>query len=65
MTETKRSRRRLSPGSRSTGGRCTGTKEELVEGDESGTSGISLLDGGDEFDRPTPLDKKVTGLVSS
>jgi len=64
-TETKRSRRRLLPGSRSTGGYYTGVKEELVESNESGTSGVSSVRGEDEFDRPTPLDKKATGLVSS
>jgi len=65
MTEAKRGRRRLPSGSGSTGGGCTNAVKELVEGNESGTSGISSVRGEDEFDRPTPLDKKATGPVSS
>jgi len=64
-TEAKRGGRRLSSRSGSAGGGCTGVKEELVKGNESGTSGFSSIRGGDEFDRPTPLDKKATGPVSS
>jgi len=39
-----------------TGGGCTGAEEELVEEDESGTSGISSIQGENEFDRPTSFD---------
>jgi len=63
--EAKKGGRRLSPGSGSTGGGRTGTEEELVETDESGSSGVSSIQKGDECDRPTPLDKKTTDLVSS
>jgi len=63
-TETKRGRRRLLPGSRSTGGCRTGAAKKLVEGNESGTSGVSSVRGGNEFDQPTSLDKKTTGPVS-
>jgi len=58
-------RQRLLPGSRSTGGSHTGTEEELVETDESGTSGISSVREGNEFDQPTPFDKKTIGLLPS
>jgi len=63
--EAKRGGRRLPSESGSTGGGRTSAAKELVEGDESGTSGISSVRGGDEFDRPTPLDKKAMGPVSS
>jgi len=64
-TEAKKGRRCLSPGSGSTGGGRTGAEEELVETDESGSSGVSSIQEGDECDRPTSLDKKTTDLVSS
>jgi len=51
-------------GGGSTGGGCTDATKELVEEDESGTIGVSSVRGGDEFDRLTPLDEKITGLVS-
>jgi len=38
--EAKRGRRRLSSGSRLTGGGCTSAKKKLVEENESGTSGV-------------------------
>jgi len=63
--EAKRERQRFLSGSGSTGGSHTGVEEELVKTNESGTSGISSSDGGDEFNRPTSLDKKTTGPVSS
>jgi len=61
----KRGGRRLPSGSGLTGGGCTSAAKELVEGNESRTSGVSSVRGGDEFDRPTPFDKKATGPVSS
>jgi len=60
MTEAKRGGQRLLSGSGSTGGRRTGAKKKLVEENESGTSGVSSVQRGNEFDRPTPLDKKAT-----
>jgi len=63
-TEAKRGGQRLSSRSRLAGGGHAGAKEELVEGDESRTGGVSSVRGGDEFDRPTTLDKKATGPVS-
>jgi len=64
-TEAKKGGQRLPSGSGSTGGGSTSTAKELVEGNESGTSGVSPVREGDEFDRPTPFDKKATGPVSS
>jgi len=64
MEEAKRGRQCLPPGSESTGSGRIGMEEELVKTDESGTSAVSSIWGGDEFDRSTPLDKKTTGLVS-
>jgi len=43
MAETKRSGRRLLSGSRLTGGGRTGAAKELVEDNESGTSGVSSV----------------------
>jgi len=63
--EAKRGGRRLPSGSGSTSGGRTGAAKKLVEEDESGTIGVSSFRGGDEFDRPTPLDEKTTGPVSS
>jgi len=65
MTEAKRDGQRLPSGSGSTGSRRIGAKKKLVEENESGTSGVSSIREGNEFDRPTPLDKKATGPVSS
>jgi len=63
-TEAKRGGRHLSSRSRSTGSGRAGAKEELVEGDESGTSGVSSIQGGDEFDRTTPFDEETTSPLS-
>jgi len=63
--ETKRGRRCLPLGSRSTGGGRTGAEKKLVKEDESGTIGVSSVQGGDESDRPPPSDKKTTGPLSS
>ena len=62
--EAKRGGQRLSSGSRSTGGGRTSVKKKLVEENESRTSGIPSVRGGNEFARPTPLDKKTTGPLS-
>jgi len=64
-TEAKRGGQRLPSGSGSIGGSHTSAAKELVEGDESRTSGVSSIRGGDEFDRLTPLDKKAMVSVSS
>jgi len=47
-----------------TGGSHTSAEKKLVETDKSRNSGISSVQGGDEFDRPTPLNKKTMGPVS-
>jgi len=48
--ETKRGRRHFLSGSGLTGGSCAGVKKKLVEENESRTSGVSSVRGGDEFD---------------
>jgi len=63
--ETKRGRQHLPSGSRSTGGGHTGAEKKLVEEDESGTVGISFVQGGDESDRPSLFDKKTTSPLST
>jgi len=63
--ETKRGRRHLSSGSRSTGGSHTGAEKKLVEEDESGTVGVSSVQGGDESDQPPPFDKKTMSPLST
>jgi len=65
LTEAKRGGQYFPSESRSTGSGHAGAKKKLVEGDESGTSGVSSFQEGNEFNRPTPLDKKTTGPVSS
>jgi len=62
--ETKRGRQRFPSESRSTGGSRTGVVKKLVEENESGTIGVSFVQG-DESDRPSPFDKKITGPSSS
>jgi len=63
-TEAKKGGQHLSSRSRSTGNGRAGTKEELVEGDESGTSGVSSIQGGDEFDQTTPFDEETMSPLS-
>ena len=65
MAVTKGGGRRLPSESGSTGGGRTDATKELVEEDESGTVGVSSVQGGNEFDRPPPSDKKTTGPLSS
>jgi len=48
--ETKRSGRHLLSGSGLTDGGCIGAVKKLVEENESGTSGVSSVRGGNEFD---------------
>ena len=63
--EIKRGRQRLPSESGSTGGGRTGVEKKLVKEDKSGTIGVSSVREGDESDRPSPSDKKTTGLLSS
>jgi len=39
--------------------------KKLVEEGKSRTIGVSSIQGGDEFDRPFPLNKKIMSLLSS
>jgi len=57
--------RHLPSGSRSTGSGHTGAEKKLVEEDESGTVGVSSVQGGDESDQLPPFDKKTTSLLST
>ena len=63
--ETKRGRWRLLPGSGSIGGSYIGVAKKLVEEGKSRTVGVSSVQGGDEFDWPSSLDKKTMSLLFS